>query len=298
MIKTAITHIKLRNSIRLTWQSKIKTNSTLNSIFQYYFVAAKSKNINLQTRLNNECLQYSDILVAQELDSYHNVTKKMVMGMKYVLDHCESARYVVHLDDDTYFSANRFLDHMSQYGVILEPSQSEIEAKNLTSASGQPDPPRPSENPKPIEKDYIDCGSPIVGHSPVIRPNTPGGKRHPEWTVSFSGYSSPRYPSYCTGACFGMPIEVYSKIYNYTRNFNLQEIEHIDDMMFTGLMRVYYKVKLYNAVDTFCWHLDNKRKDGRIDQRMVGFHNRLMNSTMTWLNRKKRETFEWFRSYI
>lgn len=261
LIKTAITHFKLRYAIRNTWQQKIRDNLLYDTVFQYYFVAAKSHNPILQNRLNNEVLQYRDILVATQLDSYFNVTRKMVMGMKFVLDSCSQARYIVHVDDDTYFSADRFYKNMFKYLQADRPS------------------------------DYVDCGNFINKAAPVFRADNQAGQEHPEWVVDVQGYSSKKYPSYCSGSCFGMPIDAYRKIYNYTQHFNLQGISKLDDVILTGIARTVEKLKLFAATDNFCWHLDNKK--GEIENRMIGLHNKFQANKNYFLlenrRRKKRE---------
>lgn len=61
----------------------------------------------------------------------------------------------------------------------------------------------------------------------------------------------------------------------YTKNHDLKNLIQLDDLIFTGIARAALNIRLYDAGNIFCWHLDNKsNRKGRIDQRMVGLYNR------------------------
>lgn len=209
LIKTAVYHTKLRYTIRKTWLNQIAANPTYSHFFQYYFLVAKHKGDNLHNiKLTNECINHRDILVANQFDSYYNVTRKMMMGMKYVLDNCLAAKYVVHLDDDTYFSPSKFFDNMRKY--ILE-SDKKQSMQNLPAIG--------TGLIQPSQLDWVDCGS-FVHRLPkdriIIKAGTRLGKTFKRWIVEDSAWDDyDQYPQFCSGACFGMSINSYRKLYDY-----------------------------------------------------------------------------------
>ena len=186
--------------------------------------------------LSAEQNQFQDILVGDFQDSYYNVTKKVLMGMNFIIEHAKEVEYVIHIDDDVYVSIPRFLEKI--YGFT---------------SSG--------------DSDKLDCGTPIIKPYNVLRPDD---KKHPEWGLSKTAYSKPQTPSYCNGPCYGMPIETYEKIYKGTKSINFKEIEKLDDLILTGILRAQYQIPIFEASGLFCWHLDNKKRNA--DLKMVGFH--------------------------
>ena len=60
--------------------------------------------------LSAEQNQFQDILVGDFQDSYYNVTKKVLMGMNFIIEHAKKVEYVIHIDDDVYVSIPRFLE--------------------------------------------------------------------------------------------------------------------------------------------------------------------------------------------
>lgn len=56
-----------------------------------------------QAALQEEHADFGDLLQGDFLDSYHNLSHKGVMGLRWVTRHCARARLVVKLDDDVFF---------------------------------------------------------------------------------------------------------------------------------------------------------------------------------------------------
>ena len=244
MIKSALHHFEFRQAARDSWIRDLDRTSN----FAYFFTVGKHpSNETRMEMLHKEINEYNDILVGDVIDSYYNVTKKVVMGMRFVVEKCQSAKYVIHIDDDAYVSPYRFERFIY---------------KNLG---------KKTKDNTFIDKNYIDCGVPTIRASPVIRLNENGFAKHPEWALTKSEYSTDEVPNYCNGPCYGMPISTYRTMFDYTTKINFTDIEKLDDLILSGLIRAQEKWKLYEASGIFCWHLDNKR-DG-VKDKMIGWYN-------------------------
>ena len=71
-------------------------------------------------------------------------------------------------------------------------------------------------------------------------------------TLWYDQYSKERYPNYCNGPCYGMPANVYKRIYDMTLRINLKPIEKLDDLILTGVLRAQEKIPMYSAFRNLC----------------------------------------------
>ncbi|CAK9293523.1 unnamed protein product [Gordionus sp. m RMFG-2023] len=55
-----------------------------------------------QKRLKIEARKYRDIVQGNFVDSYQNLTYKMIMGFKWIVSRCPKADYILKIDDDVY----------------------------------------------------------------------------------------------------------------------------------------------------------------------------------------------------
>lgn len=236
MIKSALHHFKLRQTIRETWTKDL---SSINATY-FFTVGKTSPKFNSKqnnTEINNEIKNNQDMIVADIIDSYYNVTKKVVIGMNFVVKKCNFAEYVIHVDDDTYVSPYRF-----QQFIFSQIKRNDKDSKN--------------------DNNYIDCGANVhqdFSKRQVIRPGSRWGKQFPEWAIAKDKYSNEYWPAFCSGNCYGMPISTYKKAFNHSTNIDFTNIEKLDDVILTGIVRAQNKWKMYEVSDTFCWHVDNKK---------------------------------------
>lgn len=52
-------------------------------------------------QLRQESDQFRGMVQGDFHDSYHNLTYKNLMGLKWTLEHCPEARFIMKVDDDT-----------------------------------------------------------------------------------------------------------------------------------------------------------------------------------------------------
>ncbi|XP_072458476.1 beta-1,3-galactosyltransferase 2-like [Notamacropus eugenii] len=114
----------------------------------------------LQTLLEEEDKEHGDLLQLGFLDTYHNLTVKVLMGLEWMARYCPNAHYVLKVDGDV------FLNPSFLVWQVLQPNG----------------PPRP---------DFI------TGH--IYRNAAPIRNPAYKWYMPPELYSSDKYPPYCGG---------------------------------------------------------------------------------------------------
>ncbi|XP_044760642.1 beta-1,3-galactosyltransferase 5-like [Coccinella septempunctata] len=87
-----------RRLIRRTWGKKKKNR------FLVLFALGTLEHPKFQKRIHRENKIYKDLIQGSFIDSYKNLTYKHVMLFKYVIYHCEQAKYVLKTDDDIFIN--------------------------------------------------------------------------------------------------------------------------------------------------------------------------------------------------
>ena len=101
MVHSATDNFERRTAIRQTWGNV--------SLFKSYnlriaFVLGQSNNKSVQTVIEHENALHGDIVQGKFLDTYHNLTNKHVLGLRWVTEHCKTAKYVIKVDDDVFLN--------------------------------------------------------------------------------------------------------------------------------------------------------------------------------------------------
>jgi hypothetical protein len=102
---SAPNYFSKRNIIRQTWLSLLQKKSsagTLISLNSFGFVVGSPANKEIQIQIETESKQYGDILQIDIMDSYENLTMKVVGLLKWVNDHCSQVDFILKVDDDVY----------------------------------------------------------------------------------------------------------------------------------------------------------------------------------------------------
>ena len=167
MVKTAISHFPVRTAIREGWYRDIKRYGNK---FGVFFLVGHSKNAEHEEYVRQEQEKYGDIMMANMEDTYEGVTKKVVMSMAFVYNYCKDVQYVVHLDDDTYFSPIRFMK-------IIYPKLEEQK-----------------QNPESVIPNYtnqVHCTVSWSYPKPV--------RKKTAWKVTWDQWGTESYPNFCGG---------------------------------------------------------------------------------------------------
>ncbi|XP_077330740.1 beta-1,3-galactosyltransferase 5-like [Lithobates pipiens] len=95
-------HQDSRKAIRRTWASP--TERTVDN-WQVVFLVGRTLDVELDWRIHNEQKASYDILMGDYLDSYRNLTLKVMHGMKWAADRCRP-RYILKTDDDCFVNTH------------------------------------------------------------------------------------------------------------------------------------------------------------------------------------------------
>ena len=95
-VHSAVGNFENRKAIRATWGNK----TLLGNKYKLLFVVGKHKVASRQRDLLKENIRYRDILQGDFLDSYHNITYKVVSALNWLQNHCKGTKLLIKSDDD------------------------------------------------------------------------------------------------------------------------------------------------------------------------------------------------------
>ena len=112
MVNSKIDNIINRNVIRNSWgkwlvESKplnLKNDSVLDTDMKsrlFFLLGLEANMSDSSMTVINESRKFGDLIVENFVDTYGNLTLKTLFMLKYVKDHCPSAKFVMKIDDDT-----------------------------------------------------------------------------------------------------------------------------------------------------------------------------------------------------
>ncbi|ESO89382.1 hypothetical protein LOTGIDRAFT_96132, partial [Lottia gigantea] len=107
MVHSSIPNYHRRNSIRETYGSK---TLFLPFKIRVVFLVGRPSNRNIQAAIESESMKYRDMVQGDFFDSYHNLTHKAVMGLRWVTEHCQNSEWTLRVDDDVVFDMQLFLE--------------------------------------------------------------------------------------------------------------------------------------------------------------------------------------------
>ena len=202
-------HYEHRRLIRSGWLNKAKF-----PVLQTVFILGLSFNPEINTLVRQESELHNDIVQANFMDTYLNLTLKTMVGMKWVsldiIKNRKQVNYVMKLDEN-----------------VIVNSKSLIEFLNKT-----------ARNDKATLQRKMICHK--IRKAPVQR--DPSDK----FGVSKDEYPNDRYPIYCAGPAYIMSSDVPNEIYNLTlqkqtRLFNYEDV-------FVGMQAKRLGLGFYNLV--------------------------------------------------
>lgn len=173
-VHSAPAHFARRRAIRETWGNASALAAATAHGMALVFLVGRAEPA-LERALRAESAAHGDLVMGNFVDSYHNLTYKHVMGLKWVVRHCAQARYVLKTDDDVFMDLFQVTSH-------------------LRAALG----PRPPPG-------LLMCGL-------IRRPYVKRSQRS-KWRVSFREYRAHRYPPYCSGWAILMSPDVVRDLY-------------------------------------------------------------------------------------
>ena len=114
-----------REAIRTTWSS-ISTKTKV------VFLLGVPDDENVERAIELESREFGDILLADFIDNYQNLTLKALAGLKWRSEFCAEPDFVLSVDDDTFVDTSFLLEHIEKL-----PTQDFIECSERTVLKGK-----------------------------------------------------------------------------------------------------------------------------------------------------------------
>ena len=198
-----------RRILRNTWASKstfVKVNVSV------AFILGKPETVSDQIKINTEQLIYGDIIEADFLESYQNISLKSKIAMRWIHEHCASSKYIVKTDDDMFVNIFEVFEH------IL-----------------------PSIN---SSKNVIACHVKGEGTSRIIR------DKNSKWYIPEKFFPNmTTFPRFCTGYAVIMTSTLMNNLYKASRHAAAVPVD--DVYMFGVLTQEIKDIEFVNMHDRF-----------------------------------------------
>ena len=204
VVKSALNNFDARNAIRKSWGfEKRFSDVIIKRIFILGNCLDRSDIPDCQDRIDDESELNADIVEADFVDTYFNNTIKTMVAIKWVVDHCSSAQFILFVDDDYYISVKNLLKY------VRNPIQG---SPVMTTNS--------------FDSDHnVFDGRLYTGY--VFSTSSPLRHRPSKWFVSLEEYPYSKYPPYVTAGAFVLTnlslIDMHFGTL-YTKHFRFDDI--------------------------------------------------------------------------
>uniref|UniRef100_A0A8C6S9C3 Hexosyltransferase n=1 Tax=Neogobius melanostomus TaxID=47308 RepID=A0A8C6S9C3_9GOBI len=184
LISTTHKEFDARQAIRETWgDESIYGDIHILTIF----LLGKNTDDVLNQMVEQESQIFHDIVVENFIDSYHNLTLKTIMGLRWVATFCPKAQYVMKTDSDIFINMDNLIYK------LLKP------------------------NTKPRRRyftGYVINGGPIRD-------------MRSKWYMPRDLYPDSRYPPFCSGTGYVFSADVAELIYKTSLHTRLLHLEDV-----------------------------------------------------------------------
>lgn len=184
-VKTPPENYHRRDAIRQTWGNEKYVHYYLNTNIKTLFALGQPSNISqrdqMQRRLQKEDKMYGDLIQQDFVDTFYNLTHKLLLQFSWVNKFCPHAKFVMSADDDIFI-------HMPNLVAYLQ-NLAQIGVQNLW-----------------------------IGH--VHRAAPPIRDKKSKYYVPYDMYPWSAYPDYTAGAAYVISSDVAAKVYAASQTLN------------------------------------------------------------------------------
>lgn len=103
-------HRDHRIAIRQTWGSLASRRDVAVA-----FVLGITNNQTIENSLETESYMYNDIIRGRFIDSYFNLTLKVISALEWTDKYCSQATYMLKTDDDMFFNVELLMSFIDQH---------------------------------------------------------------------------------------------------------------------------------------------------------------------------------------
>lgn len=182
VVTSSPTHEQARNVIRRTWGSLCARRNLAMA-----FIIGKTDDKAVVQKLEEEQLNYGDLIRGKFLDTYDNLTLKTTWMLRWVNKYCPKATYVFKTDDDVFVNIELLLTF--------------------------------------IEQNKISENRSIYGH--LVKNWHPVRDKNDKYYISTSQFESDTFPDFTTGPAYMFPKTLASELYNEALNLPYVKLEDV-----------------------------------------------------------------------
>lgn len=120
-------HFETREAIRKTYGSFADNSvynsgmkGSLNVSISLLFVLGNAKSEVQASLIKNENTIYGDILQGNFTDTYHNLTRKMLLALKWISNYCEGVTYMFKIDEDVFVNIPLLVTYLKTQPFVRE----------------------------------------------------------------------------------------------------------------------------------------------------------------------------------
>lgn len=181
-VKSSPENVNRRQAIRSAWGNETYARHELGVVVKVVFAMGVHKNNGfLQRDLHKEHANHGDLVQQDFLDTFHNLTVKLLLQFRWTHENCAHAHFLMSADDDVFI-------HMPNLVRYLQ----DLKRQNV--------------------RDFW------VGH--VHRGAPPIRSKSSKYYMPFDMYQWSSYPDYTAGAGYVVSGDVAAKIYQATLSLN------------------------------------------------------------------------------
>lgn len=112
VVKSAMKNVGHRNAIRLTYGQENWIPGRIIKTLFFLGIEDGYPTSETQKQIDDEMIQFKDIIQIDFLDNYYNNTIKTMMSFRWLYEHCNTADFYLFTDDDMYISVPNLLDYI------------------------------------------------------------------------------------------------------------------------------------------------------------------------------------------
>lgn len=207
VVMTSPNNFLRRKIIRRTW-GNFSRHHHKHDIRMVFLIGKSTESLYIQDTIDAESVRYQDIVQQDFLDTYNNLTLKVLMGFEWASKECKRSRYVFKVDDDVYVNVTGLLD-LVHHSKLNEAMDDPLEQLN-----------------NQLKVYYGRC------HQEKIPFRKKSRQKHyfqniTKWLVNKAEYPQVVYPPYCEGAAYILPMPVVKSILKIHPNIGFFRFEDV-----------------------------------------------------------------------
>lgn len=195
MIHSATDHFEHRRLIRQTWASVKMPDVQIIPVF----ILGQPLVSSVQSKIDSESSEYGDIVEGNFADTYHNLTTKHLLSLRWAVEFCPTANFLLKIDDDAFLDLYAVIQFLQDYkwNAVVD-----------------------------SKRNFLACS---------LFPKHTLPKRSGKWRLSFESYPYQTFPSYCSGVGYFLTPDVAFDLFEAAHRVRMPIIP-IDDVFVTGLL--------------------------------------------------------------